>query len=136
MGQYRPQEYQCIMSKVSQYSNASLLKCIRGLSILYDHYVTKSDKTISSSLDSKLLPYCTGVFLLQKCDFETFIHYKKHFIDRYTIIHQYLIYSINTHIETLCINASQYVPSLSNTSHNESIRMASCNKDLYQLLAK
>ena len=37
LGRYRFQKYQCIMSRVSQYSDASLLKCIRSLSILYDH---------------------------------------------------------------------------------------------------
>ena len=50
-------------------------------------------------------------FFLQKCDVETFIHYRKHFIDRYTMIHQ-------------CIDASQYHP-ISNTSHSKSIEMAS-----------
>ena len=33
MGQYRFQEYQCIMSKVSRYSNISLLKSIRSSSV-------------------------------------------------------------------------------------------------------
>ena len=37
LGRYRHQEYQCIMSRVSQYSDASLLKSIRSFSILYDH---------------------------------------------------------------------------------------------------
>ena len=32
---------------------------------MYDHYATESDKIISLSIDSKLLPYCTRVFLLQ-----------------------------------------------------------------------
>ena len=36
MGQHRLQEYQCIISKVSQYSDASLLKSIRSMNILYD----------------------------------------------------------------------------------------------------
>ena len=74
---------QVILSIVLRYSDASLLKSIRGLSILYDYYVTESDKIISSSspIDSILLPYCTRVFL-QKCHFKTFIHYRKHFIDR------------------------------------------------------
>ena len=31
---------------------------------------------------------------LQKCHFETFIHYKKHFIDWYTTIHRYIDVSI------------------------------------------
>ena len=44
MGQYRLHEYQCIMSIVSQYSDASLLKSIRSLNILYDHCVTESDE--------------------------------------------------------------------------------------------
>ena len=80
---------------------------IWGLSILYDHYVTESDKIISWSIDSKLLPYHTKVFLLQKCHFETFIYYRKHFIINtqwyININGSMLIYSIDTHVETLCI---------------------------------
>ena len=44
MGQYRLHEYQCIMSIVWRYSDALLLKSIRSLSILYDHYLFESDK--------------------------------------------------------------------------------------------
>ena len=110
---HRLQEYQYLMSKISQYSNASLLKNIRGLSILYDHYITDSDKIISSSIDSKLLSYCTRVFLLQKWHFELLsITENILLLDTQwyinLLMHRYFIYSINTHIETLCINASQY----------------------------
>ena len=40
---------------------------------MYDHYITESDKIISLSIDSKLLSYCTRVFLLQKCHFKFFL---------------------------------------------------------------
>ena len=40
MGQYRLQEYQCIMSKVSRYSDASLLKSIISLNILHRYIYT------------------------------------------------------------------------------------------------
>ena len=36
MGQHRLQEYQCIMSKVSRYSDASLLESSRSMNILYN----------------------------------------------------------------------------------------------------
>ena len=110
MGQYRLQEYQCIMSKVWRYSDASLLKSIRSLSILYDH---ESDKIISSSINSKLLPYCTRVFST-KMSFWNFIHYTKHFIDRYTTIHWYIDASIlhlqyqYTHWNIMYYNASMH----------------------------
>ena len=90
--------------KVSQYSNESLCKSVRGLNILYDHYVTGSDKMISLSINSKLLPYCTRVFVQQKYHFktssitETFclsIHNETWII---ILMHQYLAYSVNTHI--------------------------------------
>ena len=71
-----------------------MLKSIRGLRILYDYYVTESGKTMSLSIDLKLLPYCTRVFLLHKSHFETFIHYRKYFIDRYKKIQQYIDASI------------------------------------------
>ena len=89
VGRYRLQEHWCIISKVSWCSDVSLLRSIRSLSTLYDHYITESDKIISWSIDSKLLPYCTRVFLLQNV-FETFIHYRKHFIDPYIMILWYI----------------------------------------------
>ena len=113
MGQYWLQEYQCIMSKISQYSDASRLKSIRSFSFSYNHWVTGNDKIISLSIDPKLLPYCTRVSPLQKCHFKPFIHYSKYLIDRYTTIPWYLICSIDTHNEmkhntSRCINTSQY----------------------------
>ena len=106
MGRHRFQEYQCIMSKVSRYDNVSLLKSIRSLRILYDHWVTRSDQIIFSSICvyPKLLPYCTRDFLLQKCYFKTFIHYRKHLIGWYTMIHWY----INALIHILKYYASWY----------------------------
>ena len=94
----------CIMSKVSRshsrYSIASLLKSIRSLSIVYNHYeVTESDKNISLSTNPKLLPYGTA-FLIQKMLFQNFYSLQKTF---YLSIHDTLIYlncSINPHIET------------------------------------
>ena len=121
MGWYRLQEYQCIMSKVSQYSDASLLKSIRSLNIMYDHEVTENDKIISLRIDPKLLLYCTRVFLLQKCHFKAFIIYRKYFIDQYTAIHWYINTSIlnlpywYTHWNSMHHNASVHhsiVPSL------------------------
>ena len=61
---------------------------------MYDYYLTESGKTMSLSIDLKLLPYCTRVFLLHKSHFETFIHYRKYFIGRYKKIQQYIDASI------------------------------------------
>ena len=87
------------MSEVSRYSDASLLESIRGLSILYDHYIIESDKIISLSIDSKLLPHYTRIFLIQNVRFENLsitenillINTQRYV---YISIHQYLIYSI------------------------------------------
>ena len=116
MGWYRLQEDQCIMSKVLRYSDASLLKSISGLSILYNHYVTESDKIISLTIDSTLLPSCTRDFIY-KMPFWNFYPLQK---TLYWSIHndssinwcQYLFYSIDTHTETLCITVSSHLYSV------------------------
>ena len=55
-------------------------------------------------------------YVQRECHFKTFIYCRKHFIDQKTAmhVHWYLISSVDTHFETLCIDASQYNP-ISNT---------------------
>ena len=124
MGQYRLQEYWCIISNVR--ITIVMHYCLKVLEAwalcMIIMYVTESDKIMSSSIDSKLLSYCTRVFLLQNCHLKTFIHYRQPFIDWYTMIHRYIDISmywyliftvlIHTlqHYASLCINASQYRP--------------------------
>ena len=87
MGLYRMiLEHWCIISKVLQYCNASLCKSVRGLNILYGHYVTGSDKMISSSINLKLLPYCTG-FLFKKNIILKLHPLQKHSVYWYTMKH-------------------------------------------------
>ena len=69
--------------------------------------VNLSPSTVISSIDPKLLPYYTSLFLLQNCHFETFIHYRKLFIDHYTMIYQY-INALILNLHTLKHYASQY----------------------------
>ena len=100
-----------------------MLKNIRGLNIQYDHYVNETDKIISSSIqiESYYHTIRTRVFFYKnvilkplsitenilQITFYRSIH--NNTLIYQCIYHQYLIYSIDTHIEKLSITVSSHL---------------------------
>ena len=104
------------MSIVSQYSDASLLKSIRSLNILYDHCVTESDDDNLLECRFKIIT----IIVVQQVIFkhlsitENILLINSRYVDTY-LQYQYTRWNIMRH------NASMYhsiVPSLLLINHN------------------